>query len=178
MDSDEVLNSLFSNLYQFGFVQIECFAVKDGKSETYFITLEQISSFSRFKFYSNVYTLIHSCSIFEAESVKRQTINTLVSNSLTIQSIAYIFNNQELDMIIQIFSTINLLAYTFTSLHIDECTVSLRYDLHRNADLDEFVVDYHDVIELIKKGGKKIQLLQPSAQSLVRKLKLKDLEVE
>lgn len=178
MHSDKVLSSLFTNIYRFGFVQIESFAVVDGNSQTYFITLQPISSFVRFRFYANDYQIIDSCSLFDSKKVEEKTKNTLSTNDLKVVSIAYVFNDQELDIIVQIFSATNHLAYTFTSINISKNEVSLRYDLEANANLDEFVIDYNDVIELHKKDGKKVQVQQPSAQSLVRKLKLKDIEVE
>lgn len=178
MNSDEALSSLFTNLDRFGFVQIEGFAVVDGNSQTYFITLQPISSFVRFKFYGNDYQIIESCSLFDSKKVEEKTKNTLSTNDLKVESIAYVFNDQELDIIVQIFSTTNHLAYTFTSINISENEVSLKYDLEDNANLDEFLIDYNDVIELHRKDGKKVRVQQPTAQSLVRKLKLKNLEVE
>jgi len=180
MHCDEVLNTLFSSLYRFGFVLIECYPSEDRKSETYFITLEQISSFTRFKFYTRDFQIIQSCSLFETDTIRKQTLNTIDANNLKIKSFGYVFNDQELDMIIQVFSNTNHLAYTFTSMHlvIDKHEVSLRYDLEDKADLDEFLEDYNAVIELIKKEGKKIQLVQPTAQVLVRKIKLKSFGFE
>ena len=174
MTATDVLSNIFSKLYSYRLILIECYLSNDNTTVKNVILIETLSDISRIRFSDANFNVIESHFLEKSEDVEDKLKCLLKTNDLSVNSIGYIVWNEYQDTQLDAFSKDEELVFRFYSVR-DKNTTKLSYEIFSgNVDEEELIVDYQNYIELLKKEKPKREVIilnDPIKDFRKRKLK-------
>lgn len=178
MTVTDVLSNIFSKLYSYRLILIECYLSNDNTTVKNVILIETLSDISRIRFNDANFHVIESHFLKKSEHVEDMLRLLLKANDLRVNSIAYIFMNEYQDIQLDAFSEDEDLKFSFYSIR-DKDNSKFDYKVFsEKINVAELLKDYQIFVDMLhrEKPSRKVLIIQDPIKDF-RKKKLMDLGI-
>lgn len=179
MTVTDVLSNIFSKLYSYRLILIECYLSNDNTTVKNVITVETLSDIARIRLNDANFHVIESHFLKKSEEVEDMLRLMLKANDLRVNSISYIIRNEFEDVSLHAFSKDEVLIFSFYSVRDINTTYFSYETFSEDIDIAELIKDYQDYIDLLKKEKpQRLVIILNDPIKDFRKKKLKDIGID
>lgn len=180
MDVNESYKSIFQNLDEFRFVLIEGVEIEDGTNVSYILSIGWSSSKVLITISTEELVRCESFELDDPEQSKIKMSSLLQSYHLTIKTIIYFYRSNRYKIKADCFTDDGVLTFDFASRYdADEDITYVTYDTFcKKINNHSFIQNFEFFMHLLNEKKQTIRMKGTTPTAVIRKMKLRDLELD